>query len=67
MQVMRKSDCIHCVRVFRALVYIGRERLKPEWGCELDEWDPAIGCRKGQCHYYRRREKEEKEVRDGRA
>lgn len=59
---MRKSDCIHCVRVFRALVHNDRERLKPEWQCELEEYDPQIGCRKGQCYYYRKEKPEEKEA-----
>jgi hypothetical protein len=63
-QVMRKSTCVHCVPVVRFIGHLGRGRWRPGWSCELDEWDPAIGCRKGQCHYYRRREKEEKEAKN---
>ena len=60
---MRPSLCVHCVE---AWFQDERDENKGRIGlmCELDEWNPAIGCRKGQCYYYRREKKEEKEVKN---
>lgn len=47
-----RCDCVHHVRGFKT-------NRKGEivglcWMCELDEYDPLVPCRKGECNYYRK-------------
>ena len=50
------TDCVHCVRTwFPSNRDENKGRLG--WSCELDEYDERIGCKKGQCHYYRKERK----------
>ena len=48
---MRKSACVHCVRVFR-LKAKTMNVVELAWGCEFGEYDPVQGCGKGKCNYY---------------
>lgn len=58
-ETMPKSNCVHCCKAyFPDQKYDNKGRWG--WACEWDEYDPLIGCRKGQCYYYSKEQKETK-------